>query len=520
MPHFLTNINDIKNNLSVAGDEARVDSQLERFNMYYDDYEEAVENLLREQFHRDNWADMLKMLYVNYNFLKKVVNLKTVVYKKEAKRRYLTGTTTEGEGDSATETDEFSEDYEEIINDSNINSAIQQVDLYANINNISTCRIKRNINKDGIEYIPTPSHEISIEQHPEDPLQVVGLIHTVKISDTPGDIKRLYFYWTTGESVSDTPIEEGGERVGHYRIYNDDGELVEQKNNKDDVNPYKTADGKYIIPYVFFRTVESNEFWNEMANRDLYDTTLQVNVNYTHKNNMMKFFGYDQKFILGDVDVTQLQGKRTDPSTIIQVKPVNPGDSIDIKSIELSGRLKELDGAIFVSIAQTADIHGVSLAADAMTAQRQTAEALTINRRSLVESREKLIPGYRESEDELAFKTIIIANTPTQDTGLGKSIPEDGTFQIDFADLEDPATAKEKAEVDVINISQNLDNPVSIIMRDNPDLDQDQATEVWENNKAINNNNSRALSLTPPIQPGLGEEVEPLPDDSTPDNNS
>ncbi len=516
MAHFLTNIINIKNNISVVGDEVRADSQLDRFNMYYDDYKEEVENLLENQFHQDNWTDIVKMklLYTNYNFLKKIVDLKTIIYKKEAKRKYLIGTTPETEEEGSPEIDQFSDDYEAIVNDSNINTALQQTDLYARINNISACRIMLNIDNDGIQYSPVPSHEITIEQHPEDPLRIVGLIHTIKISDTPGDIRRMYFQWTTGESQTDTPIEKDGLRVGHYRIYNDDGELIEQENNKDDLNPYETKGGKFIIPYVFFRTVKSNEFWNETANQDIYDTTLQVNVNYTHKNNMMKFFGYDQKFIIGDIDITALQGKRTDPTTIINIKPTEPNGSADIKGIPLSDRLTELDKAIFVSISQTADIHGVSLSADSMTAQRQTAEALTINRKSLIESREKLLPIYRDAENELAFKTIVIANTAIPNSGLGKNIPEDGTFQIDFAELDDPATPKEKAEVDVINISQNLDNPVNIIMGSNPDLNEDQAREVWEKNKEINNNNARTLSLTTPEQPGQGEEVEPLPDEN------
>lgn len=512
MPHFLTNILDIKQRLSIEGDDVRADSQEQRFNMYFDDYKEEVENLIKNQFHIDNWTDMLMMIYANYNFLKKIVNLKTIVYKKEAARRYLTGTTTETDDEDGAEIDQFDEDYETIISDSNINTALQQCDLYANINNISVCRIMLNENKDGIEYVPVPAHEISVEQHPENPLRIVGLIHSIKISDTPGDIKRIYFHWTNGQSQTDNPIDEGGEKVGHYRIYDDEGTLVMQPNNPNDLNPYVDKTRKAIIPYVFFRTVQSNEFWNECANRDMFDTTLQVNVNYTHKNNLMKYFGYNQLFVIGDIDTTKMNGKRTDPSAIINVTSKIPGTPADIKGISLIGRLAELDKSIFTQISQSADVQSVSLSADAMTAQRQTAEALTINRKALEETREKLIPIYREAENELAFKTIVIANTPIPNSGLGKNITEDGTFQIDFAELDNTASEKEKAETNTIKIANNTLNPIDIIMEENPDLTEDQATEQWEKNKEINNNNARTLSLATPQQPGQGEEVEPLPE--------
>ena len=494
MPHSKTpnNISELLNDLAEENDNDRIATQVDRHAMYFDDYRQKVEDLIKTQFHKDNHPNMLQMTYAEYNFLKKMVSLLTVIYKKEADRKYIDSTTTEGEEI----TEVINKDFEELMTNSNINSTMQQVDLYARIANISACRIMLDKKKKNIKYSAVPAHEIQIEQDPEDPLCVVGLVHTITLVDSSEGIEKRHFFWTNGNSRYDT------DGVGQYVIYNDDGELEIQPNNELNVNPYKSIEGEYIIPYVFYRTVLSEQFWNETANQDIYNVTLQANVNYTHKNNLMKFAAYDQKYAIGDIDVPSLANKKMDPTTIIRVKGSQPGEKADIKALSVVGKLSELDQAIFVMISQTADVHGASLTADAMSKQRQTAEALTINRKSLEENREKLIPLYREAEDEQAFKTIIIANTDTNNSGLGKSIPEDKTFAIDFADLESILTAKEQSEADTIGMAQNTINPVDIIKRNNPDLSDKQAKAEWERNKEINNQNRQTLSLSTPTQPG------------------
>ena len=87
----------------------RQNSQELRLSMYLDDYETEVVNLIQQQFHKDNFKRLYPMYASYYNLFKKIVNLKSVIYKREATRKWY-------KRDGKTE----DENYTELIQNTNI----------------------------------------------------------------------------------------------------------------------------------------------------------------------------------------------------------------------------------------------------------------------------------------------------------------------------------------------------------------------------------------------------------------
>jgi hypothetical protein len=88
-----------------------------------------------------------------------------------------------------------------------------------------------------------------------------------------------------------------------------------------------------------------------------------------------------------------------------------------------------------------------------------------------------------------------------------KEIPSEAEFHIDFAEMRFEPSPDEQMRKDTFDLSNNLVTPVDLIMRDNPDLSEDDAMALWMKNKAI----TAAKVAAPLRQPGqnTAEPVEP-----------
>lgn len=451
-------------------------SQSKRLSMYLDDYDKDVVKLLRTQFHRDNFKRLYPMLATYYNLLKKVVNLTSVIYQKEAKRTWY-------KRDEKT-TDEA---YNELIQNSNIDLVMPTTNKLTNINNTSLVRIMSN-QKDGtIEYESIPSELISITQNPEKPTEIQSLLHQVVIQDS----------YTKLNSLVGLPVNtDTNKYVLKYFYWDKDRYMVldsDFKTKTEIDNPYRDKNGEGVIPYVLCSNFPSisGTIWNETVNKDLYTGTLQINVLQTYLNNLLKTTGYKQLFLTGIAkeEINKLDERASDP---LQPIALTSKDA-KIQSALLSGDILEVRDCIHDVISEISDNHGLAFSSRVSSAQKMSGLALQITQEAIDNIREEQQPLYRNVEKQMAESTIVIANKD-----LKTNIDIEGSFSVDFYDRETFIEPKEKIEQDKWYLSKNLKSLVDIYREIDPDCGSDEeAVNRIEANKAINDEYTNSFSFVP-----------------------
>lgn len=487
-------INQVLAQINHKSETDRQHSQELRLSMYLDDYESEVEKLLKKQFHRDNHKRLYPMMASYYNLYKKIVDLKSVIYKKEARRKWY-------KRDGKTEDQKYSE----LIKETNINTNQQLCNKLTTINNASMVRIISDVENKKIKYEAVPGELLSVTQNSNNPKEIISVLHMVVIQDSYSKLANLpndpgadhteinkyiqkYFYWDND----------------YYIILDADRKLVVQPDNPENKNPYG------FIPYVLFQSMPSisGSIWNETVGHDLYRGTLQVNVLQTYLNNALKLTGYRQPWITG-VDSDEI--KKLDERVSDGLQPMAlSSPEAKFGSFELSASVEILKDCIHDIISEIADNHGVSFNSRTTSAQKQSGLALSIQKDQLDNLRVEQFPLYRESENELAQKTVKIAN---QDLGI--NIDVEGTFSINFYEEQQETTPNEKIEQDTFYLKNNLKSVVDLYKEIDPDCtDKDEAMKRIAENKEINDNFRNTFGLM--VDEGKDENES---DENTEDEN-
>ena len=479
-------VKQLLKDLETQIEQSRIDSQEKRLSMYLDDYESVVLDKLRTQFHKDNYDRLFPMIATYYNLLKKVVNLKAVLYKREAKRIW------------SNRDNKPDEKYNEMIAATNINNTMSTINKLTEVNNTSFLRIMPDEEKKIIQYEAVPSENISVIQNPENPTEIVALLHRVVIKDSTqsitnalgNNIARLrfntskytakYFYWDKESFITlDT----------------------DQKIILDEENPYKDdITGQGIIPYVLFTNMESiaGSIWNETVDADLYNGTIQVNVFQTYFNNLLKTAGYRTPYITGlsEQEVLKLNNKVNDP-----LQPLGLEDpDAKVGTFELSTKIGEFQSAIHDVISEIADNHGVEFSSRTSSAQKMSGLALSISQGAINDLREEQQPKYRNSESEVAKKTVVIVKKK-----FNTIIDVEGKFSINFAEDKEQTTVDEKIKQDEFYIKNNLKSITDIYREIDPDADSnEEAMKRIMENKKINDE----LTDIFPFEPAEDDNVQ------------
>ena len=482
----MSTLSTILNEFQTDADNNRANIQEQRMDIYLDCYEGQIKDLLKTQFTKENF-DVLRPMIATYdNVFKKIINMKARTYKDVPLRKWLESKVAEGE------LPEEDEGYSELLTKSNIDSEFITLEKFSFVNNVAFMRIIPDPDRERITYEAIAPENVSIEQDDEDPMQYNALLYRLVKNNTSGKHFDRWIIWTNGAASMDTKeFPTGYSQIIDVRDGNEDtGDKIPNK--------FIDPDTKLgIIPFPDFRTVRGVDFWAETMNEDLHNGTLQINVNQTHHNNLMKFSGYRQIFITGDIDTKALHKQKSDVAVLVNIKPVQGQTVPSVQTEEITKDPNELLTAISRVKAILADNHGVSFSADSMASgQRQTAEAMTINRQQILELRKDVLPLFSESEKTMAKYTVIIANTPKNQGGLGMSIDIEGQFQIDYKEPKVVVDEKTELETDIIKMNQELQSKTDLVRKYNPDIKDEAAAEAFIlKNREINDRLSTDTSL-------------------------
>jgi hypothetical protein len=450
----------IKDLADQSNQTQRMQNQLDRFNVYIDNFQDQVNTLLKKQFNPEN-HDMLFYMQTSYlNLLKKIVNLKSVLYKNQANRQWLVGETAD-------------DDYNELIEDSNIHIAYQALNKFTNVNNVAFMRISTDTVTGKMVYDAIPSDSIIVLQNLEDPLKMDAILRKTTINE-----EIFYIYWDSEE----------------FMLLNESFELEGERK----ANPYIDPEtGEGIIPYVPFWSLQpiAGDFWNETIGNDLFQSTVQVNVQMAHLNNQMKLSGLRQIVFSGlmNEDIKELYSHIVDGLRPIALK----GEDSKAVALEMSGNLRDFMQVIHDIISQVADQHGISFASQTTTAQKQSAVALKIEKEALDNLREEQEPLFRDGEERVGRITAIMAN---QDLDKNINLNE-GALDVQF--VRDP----EYIDSEIIPsieyaTKEGYKSKAQIFMELNPGTEsEDEAKEKIQKNIADN----EALSATEPSTTEIDE---------------
>lgn len=470
-------ITSVLNQFITEADNVRSDFQERRMNIYLDDYVDQITELMKTQFATENYNVLYPMVAQYDNVLKKIIHLKAQTYKDVPKRAWSVG-------------EDEDETYQQVVGMSNLDSECISLEKFAFVNNIAFMRIK--VIGDQLVYEAIAPENISVEQDKKNPMEIHALIHRIVKNSTKGQFVSSYHVWTDGlSSLDDDTFPQG-----YFKVYREDDEFDDDTEKQP--NPYiDPKTGRGIIPYVDMRTVRGVDYWCETMNDDLRIGTLQINVMESHFNNLMKWSGYRQLFITGDVDTKELQRQKSDVGAVIAVRSVAGQTSPTVQTEEMTTDPNNLLTAISRVKAILADNHGVSYSADSLSSgQRQTAEAMTINRQQLIDIRKGVLPLFREFEYKLAWYTVIIANTPLNMQGLGKSIDITGEFSIDYQEPKVVSDPREEFETDLLKVNAGIMSKADLMIKYNPDIkSEDQAIKALQHVKEIDQQINGAIGI-------------------------
>ena len=469
-------IQRILDDFQTDSDADRINSYSDRMDIYLDDYETQIREILKKQFTPENFKVLHPMIARHDNVFKKIVNLKSQIYKDEPTRLWF-------KADGKT----VDEQYADVIGKSNIAASMVTIEKFMNVNNVSLARI---VMRNGrIEYDPVQGECIQVEQDDENPMEYNALVHEIFKNNTRNQQGHMVHIWTNGKSKIFDNGENGKGTQTIIKIFPHNNLGIDPTPETDTKpNPYidPTTD-RGIIPYTDFRIFDGIDFWNETMNEDLRIGTLQINADETHTNNLIKFSGYRQVAIVGKIDEANLHNAKTDVLAILNVKP-EPGTDVSISTLDHVKDPNEMIEAIAKKTAIMASNHGVSFNAEAISSrQRQTAEALTINQEQIIALREERIPILRLSEKEMAWKTVIIANTPTNMSGLGTTIDMAGKFKMDYPEVEVVTDSEKTQKVDLVDITEGFLSRAQYLMKRNPDIkSEEEAIKLLEHIAEVN----------------------------------
>ena len=250
-----------------------------------------------------------------------------------------------------------------------------------------------------------------------------------------------------------------------YGIMNEEGEIMQETEN-----PYG------ILPFVFtHREDQIDSFFVEGAS-DVVSCNEQVNIALTEMNLGMRFNMFGQPWVTGlRADQSML---RAGSNTILDMGEdgayniTSPSGNIQeaIDNIKFQIELVAINNHLWIQFAESGGEvpSGISLMIKDMERKEDYYDDIALWR-------------LYEEDFYKVERTIAEYN--------GISLPEE--FGVDFEEVDYPKTVQDQIAKDTFDIQNNLTTRAKIMIRENKDLTLDQAQEIINQNKEVNNNETQ-----------------------------
>jgi hypothetical protein len=471
------------------------------------------------QIFRDNWRDIIleelrncfdseesrqrlaPLITTEMNVCKMVIEKTALVYKEPAIRYAEVGEVEAEDGEMEGVHDER---YDDVCEEARLNHVMQAADEYTRLVNHVLLRPVVRRGKMNVDIILPDNFDIYSD--PNDFMDIVAIRYYVgQLSTAPqakysADIRESVMWvkrpimFTSGQQTR--MVEPGIYRIKQGQAIGD--WFFEE-------NPYfttgKNGEKEYILPFVLtHKDYPIDRLLNFSNGSSIAESAVMFAVLMTMANELMKYQSYLMLVFSGPNDIKLPANIKVGPGNIFKAE--NGGQ---VSAIDVQAKIREFIDAIHSRVSTFAAQQGIPPSAFTLTGQPQSGYSLKVDRSTLVDIRNKSIPSFRYFEDEL-FEVMRVVNNHAF-AGITKMlIPDSAEFHIDFAEMKFDPSPDEQMRKDTFDLSNNLVTPVDLIIRDNPDLSEDDAMALWQKNKMIT-----ASKVAAPLrQPGQINQPDAL----------
>jgi len=424
--------NDIRNQ-TIKSDSNRLRKFALRYEMYNDNYRDQVISKLGQIYRAFAQLKLDVQINDNNNIYKQVVNAISNVYSFGVNRTFE------------------NDDVQELYNQLRINKTMAQANRYVNAFNDVIIQVSWDFKK-------------------EQPKIMLRLPHQTEVEYSQGEVKSVaYFVEMTDEKTERWAYWSDEE---HYYIDKTNGneKIVAVEDNEEMINPFGT------LPFVFLHNGWRDEsFWDKYTGDDLTGGTIDMAVHLTFLNHIIKTQSFKQLVGKGD-NVGELLGQVLDPLSILTLT----GQNTEIDVLDLQSNYEQLNRVAQDLANNIAVAYGVSPNQFRMTSQASSGFALQMENLKLDRFTQEQQQDFKVYEQELFAMLKVVSDY------YGKSIGE-GDMAVDFVEPNYPASQTEQLTIDQQAIDLGLTSSHKILMRENPDLSEEDArVDVDDNINARN----------------------------------
>jgi hypothetical protein len=404
-----------------------------RYDMYNDNYREQVIHKLGQLYRAFAQLKLDVQINDNYNIYKQVVNAISNVYSFGVDRQF------------------DNEDIAQLYNQLRINKTMAQANRYMNAFNDLLI-------------------QVSWDDKKEMPKIMLRLPHNTEVEYSQGEVKSVQYFVEMVEKKRERWAYWSNEE--HYYIDKEGGEdkIVPVEDNEEMVNPFGT------LPFVFLHNGWRDEtFWDMFTGDDLTGGTIDMAVHLTFLNHIIKTQSFKQLVGKGD-NVGELLGQVLDPLSILTLT----GQNTEIDVLDLQSNYDQLHKVAQDLANNIAVNYGISPSQFRMTGSVSSGFALQMENLKLDRFTVEQQQDFKMYEQELFDLIKVVSEV------YGKSLG-DGDMFVDFVEPNYPASEQEQLEIDQTKIDMGLTKTADILMRENPDLtEEDARVKVDENINARN----------------------------------
>ena len=424
--------NDIRNQ-TIKSDSNRLRKFALRYEMYNDNYRDQVISKLGQIYRAFAQLKLDVQINDNNNIYKQVVNTISNVYSFGVNRTFE------------------NDDVQELYNQLRINKTMAQANRYVNAFNDVIIQVSWDFKK-------------------EQPKIMLRLPHQTEVEYSQGEVKSVaYFVEMTDEKTERWAYWSDEE---HYYIDKTNGneKIVAVEDNEEMINPFG------VLPFVFLHNGWRDEsFWDKYTGDDLTGGTIDLAIHLTFLNHIIKSQSFKQLIGKGD-NVGELLGQVLDPLSILTLT----GQNTEIDVLDLQSNYEQLNRVAQDLANNIAIAYGISPSQFRMTGQVSSGFALQMENLKLDRFTQEQQQDFKVYEQELFAMLKVVSDY------YGKSIGE-GDMAVDFVEPNYPASQTEQLTIDQQAIDLGLTSSHKILMRENPDLSEEDArVDVDDNINARN----------------------------------
>ena len=406
-----------------------------RYAMYNDNYNNQVISKLGQIYRAFAQLKLDVQINDNNNIYKQVINAISNVYSFGVNREFE------------------NEDNQELYNNLRIDKVMSQANRYMNAFNDVLIQVSWDSNKEQPKIMLRLPHQTEVGYNQG---EVEWVAYFVEMVGKDGDTERWAFW-------SDTE---------HYYVdkqKNGEDKIVAVEDNEEMVNPFGT------LPFVYLHNGWRDEsFFDSYTGDDLTGGTIDMAVHLTFLNHIIKTQSFKQLVGKGD-NVGELLGQVLDPLSILTLT----GQNTEISVLDLQSNYDQLHKVVQELANNLAIGYGVSPSQFRMTSQASSGFALQMENLKLDRF------TLEQQSDFKVYEKELFALIGQVSEYYGQTIA--GEMTVDFVEPNYPASQSDQLDIDIKAIDLGLTSPHKVLMRNNPDLtEEDARVDVDDNINARN----------------------------------